>query len=171
MDHANEESVALERLEIIQFSGDGRYYLVPRIGREKFPGGGMVWLETATHPLPVGHEWHTPNLFGAAVIRGRNYWRRFTRAHLYLEKEQKELPADDLLVRDYADFAWWTPGLEEAWAEADASHEAVAELRGEANVTFASDDDSKTSARDAWETGDAPDADSRGEWRKKHGGE
>jgi hypothetical protein len=118
----------VEKLEVVQFSGDGAYYLVPRIGAEKFPQGGMIWLETATHPLPVGQEWHTPNLFGAALMRGREYWRRFTRARLLLGA-QKTIAASDVLLRDYIDAAWWTPGLEEAWAEAEGLHEAVEELR------------------------------------------
>jgi hypothetical protein len=118
------------RHEVVQFSSDGAYYLVPRIGAKKFPQGGMVWLETTMHPLPVGQEWHTPNLFGAAVMRGRNYWRRFTRGRLLLGA-QKSVAAGDVLIRDYIDAAWWTPGLEEAWAEADGLHETVRELHRE----------------------------------------
>ncbi len=114
------------RREVVQFSSDGAYYLVPRIGAEKFPQGGMIWLETATHPLPVGPEWHTPNLFGAAVMRGRDHWRRFTRGRL-MPGAQKPIAAGDVLIRDYIDAAWWSPGLEEAWAEADGLHEAVQE--------------------------------------------
>jgi hypothetical protein len=117
-----------EKTETVQYSSDGHYYLVARIGQGKFPDGGMVWLETLTHPLPIGEEWHTPNLFGAAVIRGRDYWRRFTRARLLIG-QQTEIVATAVLVRDYAEFAWWTPGLQEAWAEADGLHEAVDELR------------------------------------------
>ena len=126
MDEVRHEEV--ETVEIVQFSSDGAYYLVPRIGAEKFPQGGMIWLETATHPLPVGREWHTPNLFGAAVMRGRDYWRRFTRGRL-LSGAQKPIAAGDVLIRDYIDAAWWTPGLEEAWVEAHGLHEAVEDLR------------------------------------------
>ena len=120
----------VEKLEVVQFSSDGAYYLVPRIEAEKFPQGGMIWLETTMHPLPVGREWHTPNLFGAAVMRGRDYWRRFTRGRLLLGA-QKWVAGSDVLVRDYADAAWWTPGLEEAWMEADGLDEAVRELHRE----------------------------------------
>ena len=116
-----------EQVEVVQFSSDGAYYLVPRIGAEKFPQGGMIWLETATHPLPVGQEWHTPNLFGAAVMRGRDYWRRFTRGRL-MPGAQKPIAAGDVLIRDYIDAAWWTPGLEEAWAETEGLHEAAQEM-------------------------------------------
>ena len=126
MEEVRHEEV--ETVEIVQFSSDGAYYLVPRIGAEKFPQGGMIWLETATHPLPVGREWHTPNLFGAAVMRGRDYWRRFTRGRL-LSGAQKPIAAGDVLIRDYIDAAWWTPGLEEAWVEAHGLHEAVEDLR------------------------------------------
>jgi hypothetical protein len=118
----------VEKVEVVQFSSDGAYYLVPRIGAEKFPQGGMIWLETAMHPLPVGQEWHTPNLFGAAIMRGRDYWRRFTRGRLLLGA-QKSIAGGDVLIRDYIDAAWWTPGLEEAWAEADGLHEAIEEMR------------------------------------------
>ena len=127
-EEARQEEVQNAEREVVQFSSDGAYYLVPRIGVEKFPQGGMIWLETATHPLPVGQEWHTPNLFGAAVMRGRDYWRRFTRGRL-MPGAQKLIAAGDVLIRDYIDAAWWTPGLEEAWAEADGLHEAVEELR------------------------------------------
>ena len=114
------------RREVVQFSSDGAYYLVPRIGAEKFPQGGIIWLETATNPLPVGHEWHTPNLFGAAVMRRRDYWRRFTRGRLLLGA-QKSIAAGDVLIRDYIDAAWWTPGLEEAWVELHGLKEALVE--------------------------------------------
>jgi hypothetical protein len=127
MDEIKHEEVGNAE-EVVQFSSDGAYYLVPRIGAEKFPQGGMIWLETATHPLPVGREWHTPNLFGAAVMRGRDYWRRFTRGRL-LPGAQKPMAAGDVLIHDYIDAAWWAPGLEEAWAEAEGLHEAVEELR------------------------------------------
>jgi hypothetical protein len=127
MDEVRHEEVKNAE-EVVQFSSDGAYYLVPRIGAEKFPQGGMIWLETATHPLPVGQEWHTPNLFGAAVMRGRDYWRRFTRGRL-LPGAQKPMAAGDVLIHDYIDAAWWAPGLEEAWAEAEGLHEAVEELR------------------------------------------
>ena len=123
------EELEIVEDEIVQFSSDGAYYLAPRIGAEKFPQGGMIWLETTTHPLPVGQEWHTPNLFGAAVMRGRDYWRRFTRGRL-LPGVQKSVAAGDVLIRDYAGASWWTPGLEEAWAEADGLHESVEEVRG-----------------------------------------
>jgi hypothetical protein len=130
MDEIKHEEV--EKVEVVQFSSDGAYYLVPRIGTEKFPQGGMIWLGTATHPPPVGLEWHTPNLFGAAVMRGRDYWRRFTRGRL-LPGAQKPIAAGNVLIRDYIDAAWWTPGLEEAWVEAhglhEAMHEAVEEVR------------------------------------------
>jgi hypothetical protein len=116
----------VEEVEVVQFSSDGAYYLVPRIGMEKFPADGMIWLETTTHPLPVGQEWHTPNLFGAAIMRGRDYWRRFTRGRLLLGA-QKSIAASDVLLRDYIDAAWWTPGLEEAWVEIQGLKEALAE--------------------------------------------
>src|SRR5260370_6140169 len=122
-EEARQEEVQNAEREVVQFSSDGAYYLVPRIGVEKFPQGGMIWLETATHPLPVGPEWHTPNLFGAAVMRGRDYWRRFTRGRLLLGA-QKLIATGDVLIRDYIDAAWWTPGLEEAWAETEGLHEA-----------------------------------------------
>ncbi len=126
-EEARQEEVQNAEREVVQFSSDGAYYLVPRIGVEKFPQGGMIWLETATHPLPVGQEWHTPNLFGAAVMRGRDYWRRFTRGRL-LPGAQTSIAAADVLIRDYIDAAWWTPGLEEAWAETEGLHEAVQEM-------------------------------------------
>src|SRR5258708_34691238 len=122
-EEARQEEVQSAEREVVQFSSDGAYYLVPRIGVEKFPQGGMIWLETATHPLPVGQEWHTPNLFGAAVMRGRDYWRRFTRGRL-LPGAQKVIAAGDVLIRDYIDAAWWTPGLEGALAETEGLPEA-----------------------------------------------
>src|SRR5216684_542852 len=101
-EEARQEEVQSAEREVVQFSSDGAYYLVPRIGVEKFPQGGMIWLETATHPLPVGQEWHTPNLFGAAVMRERDYWRRFTRGRLLLgraEVDRGRRRADTRLYR------------------------------------------------------------------------
>ncbi len=60
-------------------------------------------------------------------MRGRDYWRRFTRGRLLLGA-QKLIAAGDVLIRDYIDAAWWTPGLEEAWAETEGLHEAVQEM-------------------------------------------
>src|ERR1700730_12640713 len=99
MDEIRHEEVENAEQEVVQFSSDGAYYLVPRIGAEKFPQGGMIWLESATHPLPVGRESHRPNLFVAPGIRGRDYWRRFPRGRLLLGA-QKPMAAGDVLIHD-----------------------------------------------------------------------
>ena len=52
----------------------------------------------------------------------------FTHARLSIG-QQTEIVATAVLVRDYAEFAWWTPGLQEAWAEAEGLHQAVTEPR------------------------------------------
>lgn len=93
---------------------DGTYYCVPAVARE-----GGLWLSVATFSKPVGPEWRYPNTFGVAVMRGRDYVRRFTRSRLTAGRTEQHR-AESPLVADWCDAAWWTPGLEEAWARLDA---------------------------------------------------
>jgi hypothetical protein len=95
-------------------SADGTYYCCPAVPRD-----GALWLSVATYPKPVGPEWRYPNHFGVALVRGRDYVRRFTRMRLRAGRTEM-LAANADLVLDWINAAWWTPGLEEAWDALDA---------------------------------------------------
>ena len=97
----------------VLFNGDGTYYCCPAVARD-----GAMWLSVDTFPLPVGPEWRYPNTFGVALMRGRDYVRRFTRMRLTAGRTEAVAP-DAALVADWRAAAWWTPGLAEAWAELD----------------------------------------------------
>lgn len=105
-DHTNREVTVL-------LNSDGSYYCCPAVARD-----GALWLSVGVFPKPVGPEWRYPNTFGVALIRGRDYVRRFTRMRLSAGRTETA-PADATLVADWTAAAWWTPGLEEAWAELD----------------------------------------------------
>jgi hypothetical protein len=97
----------------ILLDSDGNYYCVPGVTRE-----GGIWLSVATFPKPVGQEWRYPNSFGVAIMRGRDYVRRFTRMRLVAGRTETTT-ADASLVEDWRDASWWSPGLDEAWSELD----------------------------------------------------
>jgi hypothetical protein len=104
----------------IIFSADGHYYAIPSV-REC-----GLWLSMAKHPLPVPPEWHYPASLCACVMRGRDYYR----IGVYGPQRDggsKPIRAEHELVKDYRDAAWWTPGLEEAWVEAQGLGEALAQ--------------------------------------------
>ena len=102
----------------IIFSAGGQFYAIPDVKREC-----GLWLSLAKHPLPVPNEWHRPGLSFAAVMRGRGYWRIGHHAPMHTDGS-KAVSIDDELVRDYRGASWWTPGLEEAWAESTRRSEA-----------------------------------------------
>jgi hypothetical protein len=103
----------------IALSASGLFYCMATHEREC-----GLWLGVEKKPLPVPSELRRPGTVGAAIMRGRDYWRHYTRTPLG-QGDTKTVPADDDLVTDYRDAAWWTPGLEEAWAEADGLHESL----------------------------------------------
>jgi hypothetical protein len=107
-------------LQII-YSAGGQFYAIAGVKREC-----GLWLSLAKHPLPVATEWHRPGSSFAAVMRGRDYWRIGQHAVLHTDGS-KAVSIDDDLVRDYQDASWWTPGLEEAWAESEGFRLAVEE--------------------------------------------
>jgi hypothetical protein len=117
----------------IILSASGQFYAIPDVTREY-----GLWLSLAKNPLPVPNEWHRPGLSFAAVIRGRDYWRIGHHAPMHTDGS-KAVSIDDELVRDYHDASWWTPGLEESWAEAEnfklaldqATRNAEAKTRGD----------------------------------------
>lgn len=116
--HAARDS-KMNRTEVqLILSAGGQFYAIPEVRREC-----GLWLSIAKHPLPVPTEWHRPGLSFAAVIRGRGYWRIGHHAPLHTDGS-KAVSIDDELVRDYRDASWWTPGLEDAWAEATRRSEA-----------------------------------------------
>ena len=92
-------------------SSGGQFYAV--LGTHRECG---IWLSLQKHPLPVPSEWHRPGDTFAAVMRGRDYYRIGASAPQH-SNSTKSITADDELVKDYFDAAWWTPGLQEAWAE------------------------------------------------------
>ncbi len=98
----------------VLLNSDGNYYCCPAVPRE-----GALWLSVETFPKPVGPEWRYPNTFGVALIRGRDYVRHFTRMRLTAGRTET-VSADTGMVADWRAASWWTPGLEEAWAELDA---------------------------------------------------
>src|SRR5579875_752655 len=102
----------------IVFSAGGQFYAIPDIRRE-----GGIWLSLARHPLP--------GLSFAVVMRGRDYWRVGLHAPTRPDGS-RAVSIDDELVRDYRDACWWTPGLEEAWAEAEGLRLAMEEMAREA---------------------------------------
>jgi hypothetical protein len=113
------ESVS-ETVEV-QFNSGGDFYCVPSVTRE-----GAIWLSVKTLPLPIGPEWKAPHTFGMALIRGRDYARQFTRAPL-IPGAVRAVEASDPIIADWRDAAWWTPGLEEAWAECQGLCDAIAQ--------------------------------------------
>jgi hypothetical protein len=104
------------------FSADQAFYCIGEVARE-----GGLWLGVEKRPLPVVPMLRRPAVSGAAVMRGRGYWRRFTMMPL-AQGNTTAVPADDGLVNDYRDAAWWTPGLEQTWAEADELHQRLRTL-------------------------------------------
>jgi len=107
----------------VLLNSDGTYYCCPAVARD-----GAMWLSVATLPKPIGPEWRYPNTFGVALIRGRDYVRRFTRMRLTAGRTETVAP-DAVMVADWRAASWWTPGLEEAWAELDAHQSAAATLK------------------------------------------
>lgn len=110
---------------LIIYSAGGRFYAIPSSGREV-----GIWLSVEREPLPVSALWHAPGIAFAAVMRGRDYYRVGTIVPQH-EGPTELIECDSQLARDYADAAWWTPGLEEAWAEADGMREAMDSARVE----------------------------------------
>jgi hypothetical protein len=106
----------------IVFSQDRTYYCAPEVKRD----GTWLWLGVEKCPLPVPMELQAPGLSGAAVMRGRDYWRRFTRIPPRPGVEEM-VAADDEHVSDYRAAVWWTPGIEEAWVEAEGFKAALDE--------------------------------------------
>ncbi len=98
--------------EIILSAGN-QFYAVIDSGREC-----ALWLSLERYPLPVPKEWRRPGATCACVMRGRNYYRLATLGPQHTNVT-KAIAADDELIRDYRDAAWWTPSLQEAWAELD----------------------------------------------------
>ena len=96
----------------ISYSLDGKLYALEGI-REC-----ALWMSVEKHPLPVPDGWHRPGIVMAAVMRGRDYYRicQFAPASL---GQRVTIDDDNELVTDYRDAAWWTLGLEQAWAEID----------------------------------------------------
>jgi hypothetical protein len=105
----------------IQYSRDGDFYCIPAIVRD-----GGFWLSVAPYSLPVASEWKLPGIRGMAIMRGRDYARKFERMPLFPGRLEA-IAADSALVADWKDASWWTPGLEEAWAECEGLHLAVAQ--------------------------------------------
>jgi hypothetical protein len=98
----------------IVLSAGGQFYAVLDI-----PRTCGLWLSIAKYPLPVPPEWHRPGNSFAAVMRGRDYYR----VGVYGPQHQdgsRSVPIDDELVKDWRDTSWWTPGLQESWAEIDS---------------------------------------------------
>lgn len=89
-----------------------------------------IWLSVEKLPLPVATLWHAPGPSFAAMMRGRDYYR-IGSILLQHPGPIESIASDDELIRDYIDAVWWTPGLEEAWAEAQGFKEAVETARGE----------------------------------------
>jgi hypothetical protein len=110
----------MSEMEIL-YSAGGQFYAI---------SGGLreceLWLSFDKRPLPVPREWRRPDSICAMVMPGRDYYRigMFRPAHT---DGTKAISADDELVRDYRDAAWWTPGIEEAWAECTGMHTAMNE--------------------------------------------
>ena len=100
-------SETVQREVQIIYSANCEYYAIPG-SRE-----AGIWLSLRKYELPVRQTWRAPGLAGAAVMRGRDYYRFFSVAPMN-QGRSGTIAADDELVRDYADAAWWTPGLEEA---------------------------------------------------------
>ncbi|HZP46272.1 MAG TPA: hypothetical protein VFB15_11545 [Candidatus Binataceae bacterium] len=107
----------------IQYNGDGTYYCVPQVVREC----GM-WLSVAKRDLPVARALRRPAAHGAVVMRGRDYYREFTRL-AFANGRVEVVDADHELVADWRDAAWWTPGLQESWQELEARPSAAAAQR------------------------------------------
>jgi hypothetical protein len=103
----------------IMFSAGRQFYAVPEVRREC-----GIWLSMEKHPLPVPVEWRRPHSVAAAVMRGRDYYRIAIFAPQHTDGS-RAFGADDELVRDYRDAAWWTPGLEEAWRELENAQAAL----------------------------------------------
>lgn len=97
----------------ILLNSDGTYYCCPGVARD-----GALWLSVDVFPKPVNPEWRYPNTFGVALIRGPDYVRRFTRMRLSVGRTEA-VASDAALVADWKAASWWTPGLEEAWAQLD----------------------------------------------------
>jgi hypothetical protein len=104
----------------IVYSSSGDFYAV--IGVRECG----IWLSIAKHPLPVPPEWHRPGVAMACLIRGRDYYRVCT-VTPQNGTQPKFISADDELVKDYREAAWWTPSLEEAWTEIQGLNEALCE--------------------------------------------
>ena len=96
----------------ISYSLDGKLYAMEGI-REC-----ALWMSVEKHPLPVPDGWHRPGIVMAAIMRGRDYYRICQFAPTSLG-QRVTIDEDSELVTDYREAAWWTPGLEQAWAEID----------------------------------------------------
>src|SRR5277367_873331 len=96
----------------IIYSADNAWYCIPEL-MDRREGG--IWLGVERCPLPVPPELHAPGIQGAAVMRGRNYWRRYSalphRQNPTIGSIGEEDGEDKALVEDYLSAAWWTPGL------------------------------------------------------------
>jgi hypothetical protein len=109
----------------IVISASGTHYAIAPVGEGSSPLREVgIWLSLKKYPLPVPPEWRKPLFNFAAVIRGRDYYRLAT--VIPQRSYQNEIiAADDERANDYRDAAWWTPGLEEAWAECEGLKLAV----------------------------------------------
>lgn len=108
----------MKEVQII-YSVGRQFYAIPEIWRS-----GGIWLSVVRHALPIGAEWRGPGLVFAAIMRGRDYYRIGT-AYPQKAGPAEPIESDSEMVRDYADAAWWTPGLQEAWVEAQGLSEAM----------------------------------------------
>lgn len=109
----------------IAYNHAGDYYAIAGI-REC-----AIWLSVEKYPLPVPHDMHRPGTVVACIMRGRDYYRigQFGPASQGPVIAATENQAE--LIDDYRDAVWWTPGLEEAWAELDGMHIAMCEAQGQ----------------------------------------
>jgi hypothetical protein len=98
----------------IIYSAGRQFYAIPEVRREC-----GLWLSIEPYPLPVPAEWRRPDSICACIVRGRDYYRIGMFRPMHTDGSEA-VNADDPRVSDYAHAAWWTPGLEEAWATAGA---------------------------------------------------
>ena len=118
----------MSEIQII-FSAGRQFYAVPEVHREC-----GLWLSVETHPLPVPSEWRRPGSTCLVVMRGRDYYRIGVFGPQHTDGS-KSVSADDALVQDWRDAAWWTPGLQEAWVELQGLKEAFAEAEKQSAVS------------------------------------
>ena len=110
----------VRRATIIQKSADGTWYATA--GRSD-----GIWLSVETFPLPVPDELKRPDIWGAAVIPGRDYWRRFSRAPMR-PGEQVPIDAESAIVQDYLECGAWSSLLEALLDENAAQDEEIGKL-------------------------------------------